>query len=76
MARLSSVSALYKNLIHPQNTGNPQDTRMSRIFHPLLYMLACATKQELARQVHYLKTENQILRARLPRRIIAKPDER
>lgn len=32
---LSSVLALYKNLIHPQNTGNPQDTRMSRSFQDL-----------------------------------------
>ena len=23
---------------------------MSRLFHPLLYLLACATRQELARQ--------------------------
>ena len=49
---------------------------MSRIFHPLLYILACATRQELARQLQYLKIENEILRARLPRRIIVKPDER
>ena len=49
---------------------------MSRIFHPLLYMIACATRQELARQIHYLKVENEILRARLPRRIIVRPDER
>jgi hypothetical protein len=33
---LSSVMGLYKNLILPQTTGNPLDTRMCRIFHPLL----------------------------------------
>ena len=49
---------------------------MSRIFHPLLYILACATRQELARQVHYLKTENQILRNRLPKRVLVTPAER
>src|SRR5262245_33128631 len=49
---------------------------MSRIFHPLLYILACATRQELARQVHYLKTENQILRKRLPKRVLVTPTER
>lgn len=49
---------------------------MSRIFHPILYLQACATRQELARQVHYLKTENQILRARLPKTIRTTPDER
>jgi hypothetical protein len=52
---LSSVPALYKNVIHPRNTGNQQDTRMSRILRPLLYMLASATKQELARQVSNLR---------------------
>jgi len=39
---------------------------MSRIFHPLLYeILVSATRQELARLVNYLKTENQILRSKL-----------
>ena len=46
------------------------------MFHPLLYFLANATRQELARQVHYLKTENQVLRARLPKTIRTTPDER
>ena len=36
--KLSSAAALYKNLIHPRNTDNSQDTRMSRIFQPLLYI--------------------------------------
>src|SRR5690606_6766233 len=49
---------------------------MSRIFHPLLYLLACATRQELARQVQFLKTENEILRARLPKKITTTPEER
>ncbi len=39
-------------------------------------LLACATRQELARQVAYLKEENRILRARLPPQIIATPQER
>jgi hypothetical protein len=48
---------------------------MSRIFHPLMYLLACSTRQELARQVQYLKTENEILRSKLPRRITVTPEE-
>jgi len=48
---------------------------MSRIFHPLMYVLACATRQELARQVQFLKTENAILRSKLPKRITVTPDE-
>jgi putative transposase len=49
---------------------------VSRIFHPLLYLLACATRQELARQVQYLKVENEILRARLPKVIRPTSQER
>ena len=49
---------------------------MSRFFHPLLFMLACSSKQDLARQLHYLKIENEILRGRLPKRIVVRPDER
>jgi len=48
---------------------------MSRILHPLLALLASATRQELARQVAYLKEENRILRARLPTRLVATPQE-
>jgi len=39
-------------------------------------MLACATKQELARQVAYLKTENQILRSKIPARVLVTDAER
>jgi putative transposase len=48
----------------------------SRILHPLLSLLASVTRQELARQVAYLKEENRILRARLPERIVATRQER
>ena len=49
---------------------------MARFFHPLLQLLVCASRQELARQVQYLKIENQILRGKLPARISIKPEER
>jgi putative transposase len=42
---------------------------MAAIIHPLLTLLASLTRQELARQVTYLKAENQILRSRLPGRL-------
>ena len=35
-----------------------------------------ATKRELIRQIHYLKTENQRLRNRLPETIRTTPEER
>jgi putative transposase len=39
-------------------------------------MLASLTRQELARQVQFLKAENQILRSKLPARITVTPEER
>ncbi|WP_254508175.1 integrase core domain-containing protein [Anatilimnocola floriformis] len=39
-------------------------------------MIAGATQKELARQVKYLKVENEILRSRLPQRITVTPKER
>ena len=49
---------------------------MSRILHPLFALLASATRQELARQVAYLKEENRILRSRLPGQISVTAKER
>lgn len=51
-------------------------TTMGRILHPLFALLASVTRQELARQVAYLKEENRVLRARLPKRIVTTPRER
>jgi putative transposase len=42
---------------------------MPRFFRPLLLLLARLTDRELAGVVQYLKTENDILRSRLPKRI-------
>ncbi len=49
---------------------------MSRIFHPLFYILFSPSRQELIRDVHFLKTENQRLRNRLPETIRTTPEER
>ena len=49
---------------------------MRRTLHPLFVMLASLTQQELARQIAYLKKENEILRARLPERIHTTKAER
>lgn len=45
-------------------------------FNSLLLMIAGATQAELARQVRYLKVENEVLRSKLPRRIVITPQER
>ena len=48
---------------------------MPRFFHPLVALLASMTRSELGRQVQYLKAENQVLRAKLPKRITVTPCE-
>ena len=49
---------------------------MSKFFHPLLALIASATDSELAKYVEYLKRENEVLRARLPKRIHTTKEER
>ncbi len=49
---------------------------MGHILHPLFALLASGTRQDLARQVAYLKEENRILRARLPQHIVMTERER
>ena len=49
---------------------------MLSILKSVLLVLAESTHQELARQVRYLKVENEILRSSLPRRVLVTPTER
>jgi putative transposase len=49
---------------------------MASIFRSLLFVIAGASQRELARQVRYLKVENEVLRAKLPARITITPKER
>lgn len=49
---------------------------MTKIFHPLLALIASATDNELAKYVEFLKEENKILRSRVKGQIHTKPDER
>ena len=49
---------------------------MARFFHPLILLLARSTQPQLIRYVEYLKTENRILRSKLPKRITITPAER
>ncbi len=49
---------------------------MTRFLHPLLLLLAQATEKELVLYIEYLKTENRILRGKLPKRINVTPAER
>lgn len=49
---------------------------MSKLFHPLLTLIASATDHHLAKYVLYLKEENRILRNRIPGVIHTRPHER
>ena len=49
---------------------------MRNIYTKLLLLIAGATQKELARQVQYLRIENQILRTKLPTRVPVTPQER
>jgi putative transposase len=49
---------------------------MALLFRSLLLVIAGATHRELARQLRYLKVENQILRSKLPTRVTITPTER
>ena len=49
---------------------------MTKIFHPLLALIASATNNELAKYVEYLKEENKILRARIRGQVHTRPEER
>ena len=40
---------------------------MKNLYHRLLLLIADSTQKELARQIRYLKIENEILRSKLPR---------
>ena len=51
-------------------------TGMPKLLHPLLALIASSTESELAKYVDYLKTENRILRARLPKKIDTTEAER
>jgi hypothetical protein len=47
-----------------------------RLLDPLFALLAAATDHHLARMVEYLRTENRILRSKLPARVTVTPRER
>lgn len=49
---------------------------MTSLFHSLLLALASATHKESARQVKFLKGQNEIVRGKLPKLITVTPKER
>jgi len=47
---------------------------MSKLYHPLLTLIATATDWFLAHHLEYLKEENRILRAQIPKQIHTTPE--
>ena len=70
------ASGVQKWLLPPIQSRLTDSTRMFKAYQRLLLVLACATDKQLAKQVQYLKAENEILRARLPKQISTTPAER
>ena len=68
--------AVYNECATPPQIDAYDDSKMSKIFHPLLALIASATDNELAQYVEYFKEENKILRARIPGQIHTRPNER
>lgn len=53
-----------------------RDGAKNGILTPLLMILAHATHRELIGQIQYLRTENQVLRSKPPRRMMVTAQER
>ena len=49
---------------------------MTKLFHPLLALIASISDSHLRRQVRYFEEENQILRERIPGQIHTRPHTR
>jgi putative transposase len=71
-----STPAVYNECVTASKISTYDNTRMSRIYHPLLALIASATDRELAKYVEYLKHENKVLRARLPKQVHTTWEER
>ena len=44
---------------------------MRNLYHRLLLLIGGSTQKELASQIRYLKIENEILRSKLPKLVVA-----
>lgn len=75
-AQLSSFQRGLMNVFPPALMHTYDGNSMTQIFHPLLALIASATDSELAKYVDYLKQENKILRARLPKQVHTTVEER
>src|SRR5580704_17919552 len=75
-AAVSACTALCKNEIICMAHKDLQEITMKNIYRSLFLVLVGATQKELARQIRYLKVENEVLRSKLPYRVSITNQER
>jgi putative transposase len=66
----SAVQIIRPDHVSPGKSAKSTMASFRNIYTSLMLVIAGSTSKELARQVSYLKAENQILRSRLPERLI------
>jgi len=64
-----AVQIFCSDHVFPSKSANSTMASFRNIYTSLMLVIAGSTNKELARQVSYLKAENQILRSRLPDRL-------
>ena len=75
-AAVSAYTALCKNEIICMAHKDLHGITMKNIYRSLFLILVGATQKELARQIRYLKVENEVLRSKLPYRVPITNQER
>src|SRR3984957_10826069 len=75
-AAVSAGTALCKNEIICMARKDLHGITMKNIYRSLFLVLVGATQKELARQIRYLKVENEVLRSKLPYRVPITNQER
>src|SRR5580698_4601189 len=75
-AAISAYTALCKNEVICVAHKDLHGITMKNIYRSLFLILVGATQKELARQIRYLKVENEILRSKLPYRVPITHQER
>ena len=70
VAAISAAQSLCKNEVICMAHKDLHGITMKNIYRSLFLILVGATQKELARQIRYLKVENEVLRSKLPYRVL------
>ena len=75
-AKTGASCGVQKRIHLPSYQRLPHHSSMKNLYHRLLLLIAGSTQKQLAAQIQYLKAENEVLRARLPKHIRTTAQER